>query len=46
MTLGAEANAERHVTAGLSGGETVIVMPPEGLADGDRVLVKPDAGGP
>ncbi|HAI58890.1 MAG TPA: efflux RND transporter periplasmic adaptor subunit [Xanthomonadaceae bacterium] len=39
VTLGAEANAERHVTAGLSGGETVVVAVPAGLADGDRVAV-------
>ena len=45
VTLGEEANAERHVTAGLSGGETVIVAPPKGLADGARVLAKTSAGG-
>ena len=46
VTLGAEANAERLVTAGLSGGETVIVAPPAGLRDGARVAVKaPAAGG-
>ena len=44
VTLGEEANAERHVTAGLSGGETVIVAPPKGLADGARVAVKTAAG--
>ena len=45
VTLGEEANAERHVTAGLGGGETVIVAPPKGLADGARVLAKTSAGG-
>lgn len=45
VTLGEEANAERHVTVGLSGGETVIVAPPKGLADGARVLAKTSAGG-
>jgi RND family efflux transporter MFP subunit len=44
VTLGEEANAERHVTAGLSGGETVIVAPPKGLADGARVVAKAAAG--
>ena len=44
VTLGEEANAERHVMAGLSGGETVIAAPPKGLADGARVTVKPAAG--
>jgi len=39
VTLGAEANAERHVTSGLSGGEAVIVAPPAGLRDGARVTV-------
>ena len=44
VTLGEEANAERHVTAGLVGGETVIVAPPKGLADGARVVVNAAAG--
>jgi RND family efflux transporter MFP subunit len=44
VTLGEEANAERHVTAGLSGGETVIVAPPKGLADGASVVVNAAAG--
>ncbi|MFY8123286.1 MAG: efflux RND transporter periplasmic adaptor subunit [Silanimonas sp.] len=44
VTLGEEANAERHVTAGLSGGEAVIVAPPKGLADGARVVAKAAAG--
>ncbi|MCZ8164844.1 efflux RND transporter periplasmic adaptor subunit [Silanimonas sp.] len=44
VTLGEEANAERHVTAGLSGGETVIVAPPKGLADGARVVANAAAG--
>ncbi|MFN7294160.1 MAG: efflux RND transporter periplasmic adaptor subunit, partial [Lysobacteraceae bacterium] len=44
VTLGEEANAERHVTAGLGGGETVIVAPPTGLADGASVVAKAAAG--
>ena len=44
VTLGEEANAERHVTTGLVGGETVIVAPPKGLADGARVVAKAAAG--
>ena len=44
VTLGEEANAERHVTAGLGGGETVIVAPPKGLADGARVVANAAAG--
>ncbi|MCZ8115896.1 efflux RND transporter periplasmic adaptor subunit [Silanimonas sp.] len=44
VTLGEEANAERHVTAGLNGGEAVIVAPPKGLADGARVVVNAAAG--
>lgn len=40
VTLGEEANAERHVTAGLRGGEAVIVAPPKNLADGARVVAK------
>ena len=44
VALGASANAERLVTAGLAGGETVIVAPPPGLADGDRVAVAAPGG--
>lgn len=44
VTLGEEANAERHVTAGLIGGETVIVAPPKGLSDGARVVAKTASG--
>jgi RND family efflux transporter MFP subunit len=40
VTLGEEANAERLVLAGLSGGEQVIVAPPKGLEDGARVVAK------
>jgi hypothetical protein len=43
VTLGEEANAERHVTAGLSGGETVVVAPPKSLADGARIALKAPA---
>lgn len=38
VALGAEANAERQVTAGLVGGETVVVAPPPGLRDGERAV--------
>ncbi len=40
VSLGLEANAERHVTAGLSGDETVVIAPPNTLSDGDRVVEK------
>ena len=43
VSLGAEANAERHVTIGLVGGEQVIVAPPANLDDGARVAAKEPA---
>lgn len=42
VTLGDVTNAERHVTAGLDGGEAVIVAPPKGLTDGARVVINGD----
>ena len=45
VTLGAVANAERLVTAGLSGGETVIVAPPADLQDGASVVLKGEPAG-
>ena len=36
----AVANGEMEIRAGLSGGEDLIVRPPAGLKDGDRVSVK------
>ncbi len=44
VTLGAESDAERLVTAGLRGGETVIANPPAGLRDGANVVAKKAAG--
>jgi len=40
VTLGEKRDADQHVTAGLSGGETVVLSPPKGLGDGDRVAAK------
>lgn len=40
VQLGETANGERRVPAGLSGGETLVLAPPETLQDGDRVTRK------
>jgi len=40
VTLGEKRDADQQVTAGLEGGETVVLSPPEGLGDGDRVATK------
>lgn len=40
VTLGEKRDADQQVTAGLAGGETVVLSPPEGLGDGDRVATK------
>jgi RND family efflux transporter MFP subunit len=40
LQLGEVANGERRVLAGLSGGETLVLSPPETLQDGDRVSRK------
>lgn len=40
VTLGEKRDADQQVTAGLQGGETVVLSPPEGLGDGDRVATK------
>ena len=44
VSLGAESDAERLVTAGLRGGETVIINPPSGLADDANVVAKKAEG--
>lgn len=41
VTLGELSQAERRVSAGLSGGEVVVANPPAALADGDRVETRP-----
>ncbi|KFN45496.1 hypothetical protein N790_02485 [Arenimonas malthae CC-JY-1] len=40
VTLGEKRDADQQVSAGLQGGETVVLSPPEGLGDGDRVATK------
>lgn len=40
VTLGEKRDADQQVTTGLAGGETVVLSPPEGLGDGDRVATK------
>ena len=40
VTLGEKRDADQQVTAGLQGGESVVLSPPEGLGDGDRVATK------
>ncbi|MGO4775180.1 efflux RND transporter periplasmic adaptor subunit, partial [Lysobacter sp. 2RAB21] len=45
VTLGRKLGDDREVTAGLSGGESVVLDPPESLKDGSRVRVEnADAG--
>lgn len=39
VTVGRSLGEDREVTQGLAGGETVVLDPPAGLADGDRVRV-------
>ena len=41
VELGREANNHVEVRSGLNGGETVVVQPPAGLAEGARVRVSP-----
>lgn len=41
VQLGDAAGGERRVLAGLSGGESLVLSPPETLQDGDRVSRKP-----
>ena len=43
VEVGRSLGDDREVTSGLSGGETVVLDPPEGLADGDAVRVVDDA---
>lgn len=40
VTLGRKLGDDREVTAGLVGGETVVIDPPESLKDGSRVRVE------
>lgn len=39
VAVGRSLGEDREVTQGLAGGETVVLDPPAGLADGDRVRV-------
>jgi hypothetical protein len=39
VSVGRSLGEDREVTQGLSAGETVVLDPPEKLADGDRVRV-------
>ncbi|MFC7301913.1 efflux RND transporter periplasmic adaptor subunit [Cognatiluteimonas weifangensis] len=43
LELGRPLGEDREVLAGVGDGETVVLAPPEGLADGARVKVQPDA---
>ena len=43
VEVGRSLGDDREVTSGLSGGETVVLDPPEGLADGNEVRVVEDA---
>ena len=40
VVLGEKRDADQQVTSGLSGGETVVLSPPEKLRDGGKVAVK------
>jgi RND family efflux transporter MFP subunit len=40
ITAGDVRDADQRVTAGLKGGETVVLSPPDGLRDGARIAVK------
>lgn len=40
VSLGRKLGEDREVTAGLSGGETVVLDPPDSLKDGSRVRVE------
>ncbi|MBW8811572.1 MAG: efflux RND transporter periplasmic adaptor subunit, partial [Lysobacter sp.] len=42
VSLGRKLGEDREVTAGLSGGETVVLDPPDSLKDGSRVRVESD----
>jgi hypothetical protein len=43
LKLGRTLGDDREVLEGLSGGETVVVEPPEKLADGGRVRIAREA---
>ncbi|WP_051884959.1 efflux RND transporter periplasmic adaptor subunit [Lysobacter antibioticus] len=45
VTLGRKLGEDQEVTQGLSGGETVVLAPPDSLADGGPVRVENDAPG-
>ncbi len=45
VALGRSLGDDREVTSGISGGETVVLDPPEGLQDGGEVRVVEDAAG-
>jgi multidrug efflux pump subunit AcrA (membrane-fusion protein) len=45
VTLGRTLGDDREVLSGLSGGDTVVVEPPEKLVDGARVRVAMEAAG-
>ncbi len=40
VTLGEKRDTDQQVLTGLKGGETVVLSPPKGLGDGDRVATK------
>jgi len=45
VTLGRTLGDDREVLSGLSGGDTVVLDPPEKLVDGARVRVTAEAAG-
>ena len=45
VAIGRSLGDDREVTSGLSGGDTVVLDPPEALQDGDEVRVAGDAAG-
>lgn len=45
IEAGPVSGGRREVRSGLSGGETLVINPPSGLANGDRVNVTPRQGG-
>ena len=46
LTLGRELGDDREVLSGLAGGDTLVLDPPDTLADGTRVRVAADDGNP
>jgi len=45
VTLGRTLGDDREVLSGLSGGDTVVLDPPEKLTDGERVRVAAEKPG-